>query len=283
MTLILKPAVFLKTNETELIANRFKFDYTGKIKKLSTSEKMPTPPDFKGYYTYLRSKSKIISVARILTTIAENRNMVTSMFTMTFNDNVSKKKRFELRSKFLNNLKHYTNYYLHVTEKHKSGKVHFHIVFLNSNYDFVNFMFKFRGKKIKEWSVKYCNSINGLDLITDANPFYVTKYISKEIKDIKAEKQLWGYRGIKNPTAISKTLYLYFQPYQFAENSSIYLEKSAEYLARYLAEPSRMNEMRYIIVFRVFHTPYELYEIERKKEIKKLLDEKEKNIYLCDK
>ena len=98
--------------------------------------------------------------------------------------------------------------YLIIAELHKSGRIHFHGLFSNVNWQLTEAINPHTNKPIvkngsKIYNIKDFNlgfttvsKIKDMDAVT----FYITKYITKELLDIKNKKHYWASRNLKKPS-----------------------------------------------------------------------------------
>ena len=98
--------------------------------------------------------------------------------------------------------------YIIIAELHKSGRIHFHGLFANVNWDLIPAINPHTNKKIykngsqifniKDFNLGFTtvSEIKNIDAVT----YYITKYITKELLDIKNKKHYWASRNLKKPT-----------------------------------------------------------------------------------
>lgn len=135
--------------------------------------------------------------------------------TLTFSDeNLGGEYSHELALKYLtrwiNNQKHQNKYmsYLIVAEFHKSGRLHFHGLFSNvpkwnlvpARYAKSNRLIKVNGKQIYNLT----NYKLGFTTVSEVESqervsSYISKYISKELMNLKFKKAFWYSRDLDKP------------------------------------------------------------------------------------
>lgn len=136
--------------------------------------------------------------------------------TLTFNDNELPNKKYshenviKCLSKWLNNLrfKNPNMKYLIVPEFHKSGRLHFHGLVANvpnwklekARYKNTNRLLKVNGKQI--YNLKnYRLGFSTISFIEDKEKVinYISKYITKEMIDLKYKKRYWYSKNLNKP------------------------------------------------------------------------------------
>lgn len=136
--------------------------------------------------------------------------------TLTFNDKEFKNgvyshdEALELLRKFINNQKHQNPFmsYLMVAEFHKSGRLHFHGLFANvpkwnlipARYPNSNRLIKENGKQIynlENYKLGYTtvSEIESQEKVAN----YISKYISKELMNLKFKKAFWYSKDLEKP------------------------------------------------------------------------------------
>lgn len=136
--------------------------------------------------------------------------------TLTFDDSnftdnkYTHEEALSLLSKFINNQKHQNKNmsYLMVAEFHKSGRLHFHGLFANvpkwnlipARYPKSNRLIKINGKQI----YNLVNYKLGFTTVSEVESqervaSYISKYISKELMNLKFKKAFWYSRDLDKP------------------------------------------------------------------------------------
>ena len=134
---------------------------------------------------------------------------------LTFSDEelggkYSHEKAIELLRKWINNQKHQnpTMSYLMVSEFHKSGRLHFHGIFANvskwnlvpARYPKSNRLIKINGKQIfnlMNYKLGYTtvSEVESQERVSN----YISKYINKELMNLKFKKAFWYSRDLEKP------------------------------------------------------------------------------------
>lgn len=137
----------------------------------------------------------------------------TDFVTITFDDNkVNALNYDEAKDKlkyWLDNMRRKSRdmRYLIIAELHKSGRIHFHGLFSNVNWELVparnphtNRLIYKNGSQIYnikdfDYGFTTVSKIKNIDAVT----FYITKYITKDLLDIKFKKHYWASRNLVKP------------------------------------------------------------------------------------
>jgi hypothetical protein len=169
--------------------NRFGVTSKRNFEGSTIINKMPDNAGFKGVYTYKRAKRKIINTCKWLLTVQKLGNFKTVHYVLTFPDTYTQQNRVRALRGFIDALRKQIKFYIWITEKHKSGKIHFHVAIVTEKL-FVAKRF------IQKWSIKYCGSVNGMNVTEHYNDgiYYVIKDIIKtnEQKNLEMNVRLWG-------------------------------------------------------------------------------------------
>lgn len=163
------------------------------------------------YLNLLRTKQTIIDYAKENSCI----NPWDYFVTLTFDKNVIGDRNdynicCNYLKKWINNQKHQNPYmeYLFVIEKHKLGGFHFHGIVKNAlNWKLSKSINPHTGKPIKKNGSQIYNLDNyklGFTTISkiknqDAVSVYISKYITKELIDIKNKKRYWCSKSLRLP------------------------------------------------------------------------------------
>lgn len=173
--------------------------------------------------------------------LALNNNHWQYFVTLTFSDKelggeYSHEKAIELLRKWIDNQKHQNRNmsYLLVSELHKSGRLHFHGIFANvpkwqlieARYPKNNRLIKINGKQIYNLS-NYKLGFTTVSEVEDQERVssYISKYITKELINLKFKKAFWYSRDLDKPKL---DYYYYEEPLKklFTEN----VEYSEEFI-----------------------------------------------------
>lgn len=133
--------------------------------------------------------------------------------TLTFNDNIVNALDYD---KAKDKLKYWLDCmrrksrgmrYLIIAELHKSGRIHFHGLFSNVNWDLICAVNPHSNKKIvvngsQIYNIKdFTYGYTTVSKIKDINAvsYYITKYITKDLLDIKNKKHYWTSKNLVKP------------------------------------------------------------------------------------
>lgn len=141
-------------------------------------------------------------------------NEFSQFFTLTFdtklNDSFNYDHCKKLVSKWFNNQRRDSPdlSYVVVSEKHKSGRIHFHAIVNNYNGETERAVNPHNGRKIVKngkqiWNLKgwkYGYSTMSTIENREATAYYLTKYLSKDFIEAFNKKRYWASRNLKKPT-----------------------------------------------------------------------------------
>lgn len=146
--------------------------------------------------------------------LAYNFNEWEYFVTLTFDDNFMNNeythdKAIKLLVRWIDNQKHQNPNmtYLLVPELHKSGRLHFHGLFARlSNWN-LSPAFSSKGRAIYKNGCRIYNLINyklGFTTVSkikdvDKVSFYISKYMTKELLNLKNRKNFWHSKNLKYP------------------------------------------------------------------------------------
>lgn len=97
--------------------------------------------------------------------------------------------------------------YIIIAELHKSGRIHFHGLFSNVNWQLIEAINPHTNRKIinngsQIYNIKdFDYGFTTVSKIKDINAvsYYITKYITKDLLDIKNKKHYWASRNLVKP------------------------------------------------------------------------------------
>ena len=164
---------------------------------------------FKYHEKHLKEKKEKIM------DLALNNNHWEYFVTLTFDDKefkngYSHEEALKLLRKFIDNQQHQNKgmSYLMVSEFHKSGRLHFHGLFANvpkwklkeARYPKSNRLIKENGKQIynlTNYKLGYTtvSEVESQEKVSN----YISKYISKELMNLKFKKSFWYSRDLEKP------------------------------------------------------------------------------------
>lgn len=170
-----------------------KTDFTFKPRRKYVPDHVPI---FDGVYGVNVPKvSAVLSVMQRLEIETDRGYLIT----MTMSDIYNNEIRYEQRRKFLDLLRklEHIKMYCWVTEIHKEGVCadkglfHFHIYLISNRY------WDYTADAVR-WTKRYClnsSGTYGIDIRPHNNPFYLHKYLKKDVGKMQWDKRLWGYKG----------------------------------------------------------------------------------------
>lgn len=198
-------------------------------------------------------KKRVFKKQEQIRDLAYNFNKWEYFVTLTFDDSLmnnaySHDKAINLLIKWINNQKvqNPNITYLLVPELHKSGRLHFHGLFANAPKWKLSPAISPKGRAIYKNGSKIYNLINyklGFTTVSeikdiDKVSFYISKYMSKELLNLKNKKNFWHSKNLKYP---EKTYYLantqnvkeYLKQYTIQHENVSETANSSSYFAKY--------------------------------------------------
>lgn len=170
-----------------------------------------SPEELKKYHSRRKSSTR-----RAKTSVTDYAlcNKFSQFITLTFNpdkvDSFDYDTSKRLVSKWINNQRRHSPQltYILVAEKHKSGRIHFHMIVNNFNGELVEAISPKTGKPLKKNGKKIYNlggwnyGFSTLSNISnqEATARYLQKYLTKDFIEAFNKKRFWTSRGLDKPT-----------------------------------------------------------------------------------
>lgn len=181
------------------------------VSKIKTKEEIEKSRERQKYKNLYKTKTNLIDLAYHNSLIEPWEYFVTLTFDNEKVNSFDYKETSEALAKWLDNMKHQNPNmaYLMTPELHKSGRIHFHGIFKNvSKWALNEARSPHTNRLIKKNGVQIYNLENykfGYTTVSKINnqeavSVYMSKYMTKELLDIKNKKRYWCSKNLERPT-----------------------------------------------------------------------------------